>query len=239
PRRRARRRRRRRRGDRGHPRAQERPRGRRHARPGGPPRDGANPVTQRDGLPMVLAKAALASGGVVLFLLPLATPPGIVAGVVGTFAGYLLARAAAARGLRLPAGILIAALIIGAGDLAGRVILDRGTASTQGTIWLADVAFFGLVATGAFLAIRLLSQTWRIFSILELAVVVGPVAHTFADHRHHHIDQPRFFSDWAWSQGIDPATVLAAAGVAAIVLAAFMMLSTRRASKLLATLLWL
>src|SRR5262249_22440378 len=74
---------------------------------------------------------------------------------------------------------------------------------------------------------------------LELGVVVAAVAHTFADHRHQRIHQPRFLSDWAWAHGIDPEAVLAAAGVAALVLAALMLLRTRRAAKLLLPLLLL
>jgi hypothetical protein len=87
--------------------------------------------------------------------------------------------------------------------------------------------------------VRLLSQRWRAFALVELGAVVAAVAHTFADHRNQRIHQPRFLSDWAWSQGIDPTMILAAAGVAAVVVAVILLIRARRAAKLLLTLLLL
>jgi hypothetical protein len=192
-----------------------------------------------DSLPLTLAKATIVAAAVLLFLAPLATPPGLIAGVAGTVAGYLAARWAAPR-LRLAAGLSAAALVLGAGQLAGRWLLDVAPGGgTVSTLWLADALFFGLASLGAFFALRLCGERARIFSVVELAVVVGAVAHTFADHRHQRIHQPRFLSDWAWTHGIDPATVLGAAGVAALVLAALVLLRVRRAAKLLLTLLLL
>jgi len=61
----------------------------------------------------------------------------------------------------------------------------------------------------------------------------------FADHRHQRIHQPRFLSDWAWTNGIDPQTVLAGVGVAAIVISLLMLLRGQRLAKLLLSLLLL
>lgn len=190
--------------------------------------------------PLLLLRAAIAAAAVLLFLAPLATPPGIAAGVAGTLAGYLLARVGAARGLRLPAGLLLAALAIALGYLGGQWILDLAPGGGTGSaIQAADALFYGLGCLGGFFGVCLLGQRARVFSVLELAAVVGAVAHTFSAHRHHHIHEPRFLSDWAWSKGIDPTLVLAAAGVVAIVLAAVTLVRTRRAAKLAITLLFL
>ncbi|HKA91102.1 MAG TPA: transglutaminase-like domain-containing protein [Haliangiales bacterium] len=175
-----------------------------------------------------------------LFLLPIATPPGIAAGIAGTLLGYLLARVGAARGLRLPAGLLLGALAIAFGYLGGQWILDHAPGGGTGVaIQAADATFYGLGCLGGFFGICLLGQRARVFSVIELVAVVGAVAHTFSAHRHHHIHEPRFLSDWAWSKGIDPTLVLAAAGVVAIVLAAVTLVRARRAAKLAVTLLFL
>ena len=83
---------------------------------------------------MIIGKALIAASAVALFLLPLATPVGLMAGVAGTIAGYLLAARAARSSLRLPAGLVLAGLAIALGHFGSRWILDRapggGTAAT-------------------------------------------------------------------------------------------------------------
>ncbi len=195
-------------------------------------------MIDREGNFLVGVKAVIAAFGVLLFLMPLGTPPGILAGLVGTMSGYLLARVATRRGLRLGAGLAIALVTIAAGYFFGQWIMDGGLGgSPYRSIDLSDAVFFGVGGLGVFFGLRMLSERARIFSILELVVVVGAVAHTFAGHRHYHINQPRFLSDWAWSRGIDPATVLEAAGVSALVLSTILLLRTRGKIKILLTLL--
>ncbi len=65
------------------------------------------------------------------------------------------------------------------------------------------------------------------------------VAHAFADHRHERINQPRFLSDLAWSNGVEPEVVLSVIGVVSVALSALLLLRTRRASRVLAMLLLL
>jgi hypothetical protein len=196
-------------------------------------------VSEREGPFLFVSKALIATFGVMLFLLPLATPAGLPAGLAGTFFGYLVARWTAAR-IRLAVGLAIGAGMIAVSHFANQWVLD-GMAATdpQRAIWLADVIFFAAGTFGVFYSVRLLSARARVFSVLEVALVVGAVAHTFADHRHQRIHQPRFLSDWAWSQGIDPSMVLEACGVAALVLSVVLLLRTRSVAKLLLTLLLL
>ena len=84
---------------------------------------------------------------------------------------------------------------------------------------------------------RLLSAAPR-FSVVEVALVVGAVAHTLRRSRQQADHQPRWLAR-AWSQGIDPAMVLEACGVAAIFLSVILLLRTRSVAKLLLTLLLL
>jgi hypothetical protein len=78
----------------------------------------------REGRFLLVCKALIAAFGVGLFLLPLATPPGLIAGTAGTLGGYLFARAAGRLGLRLPVGLAAAGLLILAAHLGGQLVLD-------------------------------------------------------------------------------------------------------------------
>jgi protein-glutamine gamma-glutamyltransferase len=192
-----------------------------------------------EGPVLFVAKALIATFGVCLFLLPLATPAGLLAGLGGTFGGYVLARLVQ-RFVRLPLAVGVGLVAIAAAHFSNQWVLDGLSGRDPlGAIWLADVLYFALGAFGVFFSVRLLSARARVFSVLEVALVVGAVAHTFADHRHQRIHQPRWLSDWAWSQGIDPAMVLEACGVAAIFLSVILLLRTRSVAKLLLTLLFL
>src|SRR5262249_46085568 len=150
--------------------------------------------------PLLALRAAIAAAAVLLFLLPIATPPGIAAGIAGTLLGYLLARVGAARGLRLPAGLLLGALAIAFGYLCGQWPAAPAPAGGPGAATQPPAApFSGPGCLGGFFGICLLGQRARVFSVIELVAVVGAVAHPFSAHRHHHIHEPRFLSDWAWS----------------------------------------
>jgi hypothetical protein len=190
-------------------------------------------------LPLLAVKALIAAGAACLFMYPLTTPAGFVATALGTIAGYAAARYAASRGLRVPATLVIAAVLGLLARELGQLLLDHPAGSLATGLQFADAVFCATAALALFLAIRALSQAWRPAAVLELAVVVGAVAHTFAGHRHHRIHEPRFLTDWAWSHGIDPLVVLQGFGIAAIVIAAILLLDLRRASKLVVSLAFL
>jgi transglutaminase-like putative cysteine protease/uncharacterized membrane protein YgcG len=193
----------------------------------------------RESWPLLIGKALIAAAAVWLFLSPLATTAGVLAGVIGTIAGYAVARLARERGLRVVAALAFAAVGGGAAHLAGRSLLDHPFAASASGIAIADALALFLGTASLFLAIRTLSSAWRPFAILEVGVVVAAVARTFASHRHHHINEPRFLTDWAWSHGIDPILILEGCGVAAIFVAAVLMFELRRASKLVVSLVFL
>jgi transglutaminase-like putative cysteine protease len=196
-------------------------------------------TTPPEGVVLVLFKGVIAAAAVWLFFQPLATAPGLATAVGGTILAYLAAHVAARGGLRLRAGLVIAVAIVGLGHVLSHWILARPSETTTAPIQWGDAVYLGLGCLGIFFAIRLLSQRVRAFAILEVGVIVAAVGHTFADHRHQRIHQPRWLSDWAWSNGIDPQTILTGAGIAVVVLAAIMMLRRQRVAKLVLSLLLL
>ena len=194
-------------------------------------RTGARNARPVEPVALVLVKALVMTTAVTLLFAQLATPAGIVAAAVGTIAGYLAARHAQVRGVRVAVALAVAALAILVARLAGGVVLDHTLFSIGTSLGAADAIECGLGLFGAMLALRTLSHAWRPAALLELGAVIAAVAHTFAGHRHHHINEPRFLTDWAWSHGIDPSQVLEGFGVAAVVLAALLLLEPRRLAK--------
>lgn len=193
----------------------------------------------RESLPLLVIKAITAASGIGLFLYPLATGGGVAAGVIGTIAAYIAARYARDRQLRAVAGVVLAGVLALVSRFVAQLLVDHPIASPAVSLELSDAVSCGLGAFALMFAIRMLAQTWRIFAVLELAIVVGAVARAFAAHRHHHIHEPRFLTDWAWSHGIDPMLILEGAGIIAVVFAALTLLDVRRASKLVASLIFL
>jgi len=190
-------------------------------------------------LPLVIGQSLIMSVAVWLFLQPLATGPGLVVALLATVGAYVAAYVATRVELRLLAGLAIAAVMILIGHVGARVILAQDLSTTTTTIVFGYCIYLGMCCAGVLFAIRVLRERARAFAIFEVAVVIGSVAHTFADHRHQRIHQPRFLSDWAWSNGIDPQTVLGGVGIAAIVVSLFMLLRGQRLAKLLLSVLLL
>lgn len=194
----------------------------------------------KDSRAIVLLKAALLSGAVVLYLWSLATPPGLTAAVLGTLAAFLLAHRLEDAKLRIGSWLLVGVGCAVVGQVFSGLLSSFASFLPPWlTLMSADALVLGLTAFGLFLTLRLLSSRWHAFSVLELAVVVGAVAHAFADHRHMRIHQPRWLSDWAWSHGIEPEPVLSVLGVTAMAFSALLLLRARRSRKLLAMVLLL
>jgi hypothetical protein len=187
---------------------------------------------------VVLLKAGLLCSAVVLYLWSLATPPGLVAAVAGTLGAFVLAHRLDGAKLRLGSWVVLGLVLVTSGQFFAKGLTSFASFLPASlTMMTADAVVLGLSAFGLFLALRLLSSRWHAFSILELAVVIGAVAHAFADHRHMRIHQPRFLSDWAWSHGIEPEPVLSVLGVAAMAASALLLLRARRSRRLLAMVL--
>lgn len=169
--------------------------------------------------------------GLAFFLVPIATPLGLVAGLAGiTWASWLTFRLGAQ--LKLSNALITAAGVVVAGLVVPRLLLAVSLPFSPGfTLTLADGLSLGLVCLGVAFAVRLLAARLHGFSVLEFGVVVAAVAHAFAAHRHERIHQPRFISDFAWMNGVDPQTLLASLGVVVVVLAALLLLRVRKGAR--------
>ena len=184
---------------------------------------------------VTVLKALLLSGAVVLALWSIATPPGLIAAVVGTLVATLLAHRLEGARLRIVSWVALGLSLALGGQLVAYALSSFASFLPPWfTMMTADAIVLGFTCFGFFLALRLCSSRWRAFSVIELGIVIFAVAHSFADHRHMRIHQPRFLSDWAWSHGVEPEPVLAVLGVAAMALAALLLLRVSRARRLLA-----
>ncbi|MBW2731892.1 MAG: hypothetical protein JRH20_05825 [Deltaproteobacteria bacterium] len=199
-------------------------------------RDSSRPV---DPLYVITIKALLYAFAMVLYLHPLSSLPGIAAAIGGVFFAVFLARVAFRHRLRLGVALGVsAALGIGGVVVSNAILGSQGAAHAldlRGSFITADALTYGLGAFALVFALRVLAMRARAFSLLEVAFVAGAVTLLLADHRNRMINRPRFLSDWAWSMGIDPTSVLVGVGVGAALLAVFFFLRAQRLLKLLTT----
>lgn len=185
----------------------------------------------------VLASAAL------LGVWPLAGGPALATAAIAAALGVFAARLA--MGLRLRAvvgagvGLTLALLALPLSDWIGESTGVWGFLSSRATVVVADATLFGGLALGAVFAVRCLAIRNRAWSVLEAAGVIGAVAHLFARHRELMINRPRWLSDWALTQGLDPQVLLQALGVLAAAAAVVLALRRERPLKLALTLLLL
>ncbi|MFT3712395.1 MAG: transglutaminase domain-containing protein [Archangium sp.] len=187
---------------------------------------------------MSILKALLLSGAVTVYFWSLATPPGLMAAIAGVLGASWLAFKLEDAKLRMGSWVATGVVLALAGQLFAALLSSFASFLPAGfTLVLADALVLGLTTFGFFLALRLASSRWHAVSVLELAVVIGAVAHAFRDHRHMRIHQPRFLSDWAWSHGIEPEPVLAVLGVTATAISALLLLRASRARRLAAMML--
>lgn len=188
-------------------------------------------------------KALLYAVSFGLYLGPIASGAGVASAIVGGLGGIGLAAWAHRRRLRLPAGVVVGVLAIAAALLLGDLLLDlRGLAAllgVRGSFLASELAGFGLAALATSFVLRLLASARPSFSLLEVIFVAGAAVTVFADHRNRMLNRPRFFSDWAWTLGVDPGTFLVVVGIVATVAATFLFLRGQPLSKLLTTLLLL
>ncbi len=186
---------------------------------------------------LVLASAAL------LGAWPLAGGAALVTAAASAALAVLLARLVMARRLRAVVGAgLGLTLAVLALPLARWIAESTGVwgfLSSRLTLVVSDAALFGGLIGGAVFAVRCLAIRNRAWSVLEAAGVIGAVAHLFARHRELMINRPRWLSDWALTQGLDPQVLLQALGVIAAAAAVMLALRRERPLKLALTLILL
>jgi hypothetical protein len=175
--------------------------------------------------------------GALFFLVPISTPPGLLAAVAGIALACWVTWRFGPR-IRLGRGVLVGLGTVLAGWLVERLFTSIAWPwAPETSLVLADTMSLGLISGGAVFTLRLLARRARALAALEFALVVGAVAHAVSAHRHERIHQPRALADFAWTNGIDPQSLLAALGVVVVVMAALLLLQVRSASRAVAALL--
>jgi transglutaminase-like putative cysteine protease len=187
------------------------------------------------------ARAGLYGLSLALYLLPFATWSGILAAILAALGGIRLASTARRRGLRLTSVLVLGppAILLALG--LGEVLTDARWFSSllgvRAALVVAEAVSFALAGFLVAFLLRFLAHVSRSLSVVEVLFVAGSVATLLADHRNRMLNRPRFFSDWAWSLGVNPTTVLVAIGIAGTLLAILLFLRNQRLLKLVTTLL--
>jgi hypothetical protein len=188
--------------------------------------------------------AAIAAGllyalALSLYLLPFSSWVGVVSAIGAGWLGLRAAVVARQRQLRLAVAIgLGLAVAVGGVLLGDRALESRlvpNLLGVGGSFALAEVLTFGLAAGGLIFVLRTLSCAVRSLSLLEVLFVAGSTVTILADHRNRMLNRPRVLSDWAWSLGVDPASVLLVVGILASVAAIFLFLRGQTTLKLVST----
>lgn len=196
----------------------------------------------RETLPLIALKSLLYAAAVWLYLRQLASGTAQIGAMIAVPIAALLA-APASRRLRAGALLLIFLALAGLAWGLSEWLLDS-TGLWMGippkpTLVGADVVFFAIFAFAFVFTLRALTGRARLFSVFEAAFVIGAVVYTFADHQHLSLDQPRFFSDWVFANGLDPQVLLRGLGAVVAALSVLMLLEADRLTKLISSLVTL
>lgn len=188
---------------------------------------------------LIGVKTLLHVAAVWLYLRTLASGQAQIAAMIATVLAAIVA-ARAHRRLRVSGLLLVFLGLVGAAWGISEWLLDS-TGIWMGvppipTLVGADIVYFAVLAFAAIFLLRSLTGRARLFSVFEAAFVIGAVVYTFADHRNLALDQPRFFSDWVFANGLDPQVLLRGLGAVVAGLSVLMLLEADRLTKLLSSL---
>lgn len=188
---------------------------------------------------LIAVKTVLLAAAVWLYLRVLASSEAQLGALVATVLAAIVAAKARKR-LRVSALVLIFLGLCGVAWGLSEWLLDS-TGIWMGippkpTLVGADIVYFAVFTFAAVFLLRSLTGRARLFSVFEAAFVIGAVVYTFADHRNLSLDQPRFFSDWVFANGLDPQVLLRGLGAVVAGLSVLMLLEADRLTKLLTSL---
>lgn len=193
----------------------------------------------REPLVAFALKAMLYVFATTLYVYPFSSLTGVLVSDVAVLLGMVLAWVAVRTHLRFSVGLVGGPLCLFSGMLLGDRVLDANALvdllGIRGTFFVSDGVTFGCAALCTVFFLRFLAHYAQSFSLLEVWFIAGSVVVSFSAHRNRMINRPRFFSDWAWSAGIDPTTALAAIGAVATVAATFLFLRHQAWLKVLST----
>ncbi len=175
-----------------------------------------SPETSPDPVFLTALRAFIYAVAAFVLLYGLSLGSGLIGGVLGAALSVVAARWMEGRRVRAAAVGLAAvgAVAMGAaadGVLTGSAALS-GAIGIEDTLALVDLVVFGLTLFGAGLGLRSLATRVPALAVLEVGVITAGVVRLVAGHRDHAISEPRFLSDWVWSQGGDPIVALLALG---------------------------
>jgi transglutaminase-like putative cysteine protease len=177
----------------------------------------------------ILAAAAL------LFALPYANTPGLIAAGVAVSVGVVAASRVAGSRVRSSL-IVVAATGVAVTGLYALPLLAAVPGVPQllgpgSTLTVGDVLTWGLFAFGVVVGLRTLSQRYPPAVVGEIAAVVGVVAGFFSGHRRYPYSQPQFLSDWSFAAGFDPPHVLIVIGVVTLIAIGVLLLPRQRPAR--------
>lgn len=199
-------------------------------------------TARRETLPLIALKSVLYVVAVWLYLRELASGTAQVSAMIAAPLGALVAAWWVPK-LRAGAFLLVFLALIGLSWGLSEWLLDS-TGVWMGvppkpTLVGADIIFFAVFSFAVVFLLRGLTGRARLFSVFEAAFVIGAVVYTFAEHRNLSLDQPRFFSDWVFANGLDPQVLLRGLGAVVAALSVLMLLEADRLTKLITSLITL
>ncbi len=193
----------------------------------------------RESTTLLWVKIALFAAAIWIGIARLASLPGEIAAVLAVVLAGLQARYWAASKLRtLPAVLIgLCAVLLGlGGNFFVRNIWGFSLAA-RNIIQLADIILFFWISFGVVFALRFVAARHRSFAVLELVLVLFSIASACVAHRGLHLDQPRFLSDFALVNGLDPQDLMMGIGIFGGCVSAFLLLRVEGRFKLWTTLL--
>ncbi|MFT7579764.1 MAG: hypothetical protein ACI9MR_001430, partial [Myxococcota bacterium] len=195
--------------------------------------------SDRESITVQIIKALTLMGAAYAILAPLATTYGLVFAAVAIVGAFVLSEWGFRRRLRVR-GAMTVGIAGGVGGwlLSGGVRENITTASAlgvDGTIITSELMLFGLALFSVLFMLRSFAKRSRVVTVLEGGLIVLAAVFTFAAHRECRLNQPRWLSDFALSNGLDVVTLLMTVGVLAMFAALVMFMRRPDAFKAVAS----
>jgi hypothetical protein len=188
-----------------------------------------------------VARGLVYISAVLLLVGPIATGTGILAATGAVVAGMALSRRSLVSQLRWPMILMTAIAFVvlgsGLGSLLGQPLWLSRLIGARPVLAVGEGLTFGLTTLGIIFGLRALACRARSLGALEVLAVASVVVGIFSAHRDSKLSQPRFFTDWAFSQGYDLKLVLLTIGLATFAACALLLMRSDRPLRTLASLL--
>ena len=192
---------------------------------------------------LAVLRGVVYAGAVLVFVAPIATWIGTIAALLAVPAGLALSRLAVNLRLRRPLTVIaaIAFLFLGLSveSVLGGPRWSAHLLGARTVLGAGEGLALGLATLGAVFGLRTLAAGTRVLGGLEVVVVAAVVVGLFSGHRDSQISQPRFLTDWVFSQGYDPKMVLLGIGLMTFAACALLLMQSERPVRTVPSLLGL